>query len=52
MPPKKTHGGARINSGPPPRYSEPTEVINAFRCPKSKVQELKGIIKEFLNQFI
>lgn len=46
---KKKHGGPRSNSGPKPKYNEPTETIS-FRCPKSKVSELKEIINKFLTK--
>jgi hypothetical protein len=47
---KNTHGGANRNQGAKPKYNEPTTTI-AFRVPVSKVTELKGIIKEYLQQF-
>jgi hypothetical protein len=47
---KQLHGGPRENAGRPFKYGEAT-VIVTFRCPASKVQELKSIIKAMLNQW-
>jgi len=41
---KETRGGARQGSGAKPKYNEQTKTV-AFRCPFSKVDELKNIIK-------
>ena len=47
---KETRGGTRKGSGAKPKYSEQTKTV-AFRCPLSKVDELKKIINEKLNEF-
>lgn len=47
---KQTKGGTRKNAGAKPKYSEQTTTI-AFRCPLSKVDELKSIINAKLNQW-
>ena len=47
---KQTKGGTRKNAGAKPKYSEQTTTI-AFRCPISKVDELKSIIKTKLNDW-
>lgn len=41
---KETRGGARKGSGAKRKYSEQTKTV-AFRCPVSKVDELKFFIK-------
>ena len=43
-------GGPRKGSGAKPKYNEPTTTI-AFRCPVSKVEELKLIAKSKLNEW-
>jgi hypothetical protein len=45
---KETRGGTRKGSGAKPKYNEPTKTI-AFRCPLSKVEELKVIVKSKLS---
>ena len=45
---KETRGGARINAGAKPKYNEQTKTV-AFRCPLSKVDELKLIVKSKLS---
>lgn len=47
---KQTKGGTRKNAGAKHKYSEQTTTI-AFRCPLSKVDELKSIINAKLNQW-
>jgi len=47
---KLKRGGTRIGSGAKPKYSEPTTPI-AFRCPVSKVAELKAIVKSKLSEW-
>lgn len=47
---KETRGGKRENSGAKLKYSEPTKTI-AFRVPISQIDELKSIIKNYLQQF-
>lgn len=44
---KENRGGTRRNAGAKPKYSEPTKTI-AFRCPVSKVDELKSVVKNQL----
>jgi hypothetical protein len=44
---KETRGGSRHGSGAKPKYNEPTKTV-AFRCPESKVQELKLIVNQKL----
>lgn len=43
-------GGKRINAGRKPTFSEPTETIT-FRCPMSKVNELKIIVKSKFSEW-
>ena len=47
---KKTRGGARKNAGAKPKYNEQTKIV-AFRCPLSKVDELKIIVKSKLSEW-
>ena len=47
---KETRGGARQGSGAKPKYSEQTKTV-AFRCPLSKVDELKLIVKSKLSEW-
>jgi len=47
---KETRGGIRQGSGAKPKYSEQTKTI-AFRCPISKVDELKLIFKSKLSEW-
>jgi hypothetical protein len=47
---KKKSGGKRVGSGAKPKYSEQTKTI-AFRCPLSKVDELKIIVKSKLSEW-
>jgi hypothetical protein len=47
---KSTHGGSRKGSGAKLKYNEHTKSI-AFRVPISKIEDLRKIIKEYLNQF-
>jgi hypothetical protein len=47
---KQTRGGTRRNAGAKPKYSEPTTPI-AFRCPVSKVVELKALVKSKLSEW-
>jgi hypothetical protein len=46
---KQKQGGAGRNQGRKLQYNEPTKTI-AVRVPISKINELKQIIKEYLNQ--
>jgi hypothetical protein len=47
---KMEWGGVRKNAGAKPKYSEQTKTV-AFRCPKSKVNELKKIVKAKLLEW-
>jgi hypothetical protein len=42
-------GGNRQGSGAKPKYSEQTKTV-AFRCPLSKVDELKLVVKSKLSE--
>ena len=48
---KPTHGGTRKGSGAKPKYSEETTTFGV-RCPISKVNELKLIIKNKLSEWL
>ena len=41
-------GGMRINSGPKRKYNEHTKMV-AFRCPESKIDELKKLVNDYLD---
>ena len=47
---KEKRGGTRQGSGAKPKYNEQTKTV-AFRCPSSKVEELKSIIKSKLLEW-
>jgi len=47
---KETRGGTRKNAGAKPKYKEETKTV-AFRCPLSKVDELKSIVKSKLLEW-
>ena len=47
---KETRGGTRKGSGAKPKYNEPTKTV-AFRCPLSKIEELKTIVKSQLSEW-
>ena len=47
---KETRGGTRQGSGAKPKYNEQTTPV-AFRCPLSKVDELKLIVKSKLSEW-
>ncbi|HMR88489.1 MAG TPA: hypothetical protein PKD51_10060 [Saprospiraceae bacterium] len=47
---KNKQGGKRPGSGPKPKYGEPTTTV-AFRCPESKVPELKEAVKIILKSY-
>jgi hypothetical protein len=47
---KDKRGGIRKNAGAKPKYSEETKTV-AFRCPLSKVDELKIIVKSKLLEW-
>jgi hypothetical protein len=46
----ENRGGTRQGSGAKPKYSEQTKTV-AFRCPLSKVDELKLIVKSKLSEW-
>ena len=48
---QKTRGGTRKNAGAKPKYNEQTKTV-AFRCPVSKVDELKLIVKYKLSEWL
>lgn len=45
---KDNRGGTRRNAGAKPKYNEQTKTV-AFRCPLSKVDELKLLVKSKLS---
>ena len=45
---KEKRGGTRKNAGAKPKYNEQTKTV-AFRCPISKIDDLKSIVKSFLD---
>ena len=47
---KETRGGSRKNAGAKPKFLEQTKTI-AFRCPVSKVDEVKAVVKTKLAQW-
>ena len=47
---KETRGGTRQGSGAKPKYLEQTKTV-AFRCPMSKVDELKIVVKSKLSEW-
>jgi hypothetical protein len=47
---KETRGGTRQGSGAKPKYSEQTTTIS-FRCPISKVDEIKLLVKLMLSEW-
>lgn len=47
---KETRGGTRKNAGAKPKYNEQTKTI-AFRCPVSKVDEMKLLVKSKLSEW-
>lgn len=47
---KKTRGGNRQGSGAKPKYNEKTKTLS-FRCPLSKIDELKLIINSKLSEW-
>jgi len=48
---KETRGGTRKGSGAKPKYKEQTKTV-AFRCPLSKVDELKLYVKAKLSEWV
>lgn len=47
---KETRGGTRQGSGAKPKYNEHTKTIS-FRCPISKVDEIKLLVKLMLSEW-
>jgi hypothetical protein len=47
---KETRGGTRQGSGAKPKYFEQTKTIS-FRCPISKVDEIKLLVKLMLSEW-
>lgn len=47
---KQNRGGKRKNAGAKPKYNEQTKTV-AFRCPLSKVDELKIVVKSKLSDW-
>jgi len=47
---KNKRGGTRQGSGAKPKYNEETKTV-AFRCPLSKVDELKLFVKSKLSDW-
>lgn len=48
---KIKHGGKRQNSGAKPKYNEPTTTI-AFRVPESHTDNIKSIVKDYLDKIL
>ena len=48
---KEKRGGTRQGSGAKPKYLEQTKTV-AFRCPISKVPELKLVVKTKLSDWM
>lgn len=48
---KNKRGGTRQGSGAKSKYSEQTKTV-AFRCPMSKVDELKLFVKSKLSEWL
>ncbi len=47
---KETRGGTRQGSGAKPKYNEETKTV-AFRCPISKIEEVKALINHTLSKW-
>ena len=47
---KSNRGGTRQGSGAKHKYNEETKTV-AFRCPMSKVDELKLVVKSKLSEW-
>ena len=47
---KSNRGGVRDGAGAKPKYNEETKTI-AFRCPLSRVDELKIVVKSKLSEW-
>ncbi len=48
---KKKAGGKRSNAGRKSAFTEPTKTVS-FRCPLSKVDELKLVVKSKLSEWL
>jgi hypothetical protein len=48
---KSKRGGKRTGSGQKLKYNEETKTV-AFRCPISKVDELKLVVKSKLSEWL
>ena len=48
---KETRGGTRKNAGAKPKYNEQTKSV-AFRCPLSRVDEMKLLINTKLSDWL
>ena len=48
---KETRGGKRKGAGAKKKYNENTKTV-AFRCPLSKVDELKLLVKYKLSEWL
>jgi len=48
---KATRGGNRPGAGAKPKYNEQTTTV-AFRCPVSKVGEIKSMVKTKLSEWL
>lgn len=47
---KNKRGGIRSGAGAKPKYNEQTKTV-AFRCPLSKIDELKILVKSKLAEW-
>ena len=47
---KENRGGKRVGAGPPFKYGEETCNVT-LRIPKSKKEEVKELVRSYLNQF-
>jgi hypothetical protein len=45
---EENRGGSRRNAGAKPKYNEPTKTT-AFRIPISKIDEVKKMVRDYLN---
>lgn len=45
-------GGSRKGSGAKQKYGEPTVLLSPVRCPISKVDEMKKLIKTKLTEYL
>jgi len=47
---KKNQGGKRSNAGRKSAFTDPTKTVS-FRCPLSKIDELKVVVKSKLSEW-